>query len=243
MDAKELEKIQEKINRKIDRIFEKQVKKGIYDTNIVAPIKDGITDFECYCDKNNAPSIMWILKEPWDKIVDDEPYGGGFNIPEIQKEENFINNISRAQQRIIYSMQCIRTKGAETYDDMNWYYDMPNRLKEIAYINLSKIPGYKSSDASLIERAKIWKDVVKEQIDKFDPDIIITANTYDLLIELGIIEDLSPSLEKEDNLVDVYKRKTGKILINAYHPSYPGVGVRPYIESLAKAVSKYFNKN
>ena len=41
MDAKELEKIQEKINRKIDRIFEKQVKKGIYDINKVAPIKDG----------------------------------------------------------------------------------------------------------------------------------------------------------------------------------------------------------
>lgn len=241
MTAEQLLQEQINIHSEIDIVYQELVEKGIYDSNKVAPIKDGVTDIAGYLDPVNAPRIMWLLKEPWDKVIDGEPYGGGFDMTEVQKDLSFINNISYSQKRIIYSMQCIRTHGNEMYNDMSWYYEMPQHLTNIAYVNLSKMPGYPTTDSLLTERAIPWKEIVKKQIALYEPDIIISANIIQTIKELGFFSNLEFK-DNEQGLVDVYITENGKLLFDVYHPSYFAVKTNSYIKSLADAINKhYFN--
>ncbi len=237
MDAKSLQTEQQNIHQKIREVYENLVDRKVYNKEVLEPINDGVTKFEEYL--SERPRIMWILKEPWDEIRNGKPYGGGFSIPEIQQDKNFINNISYAQKRIIYTMQCIRTRGEEKYDNMNWYWKMPQHLQNIAYINLSKMPGYSTTDNAFIECAKPWAEIVKKQISIYDPDVIILGNIYDVALQLKIIEN-AEFKESIDGLVDVYLTKENKLLLNAYHPSYYAINIRKYSESLTKTICKYY---
>lgn len=48
-------------------------------TDKIAPITDGIADFEAYL--ASSPRVAWILKEPYDEVRDGTIAGGGWSIP------------------------------------------------------------------------------------------------------------------------------------------------------------------
>jgi len=238
LNAQLLQEQQEQIEKEIKEKYNELVRQGLYDSNKIWPIYDGVTDFEAYL--SEKPRIMWILKEPWDKVSNNEPCGGGFSIPEEQQDPDFINHISFAQQRIIYAMQSIRTLGKQKTCEMAGYWEMPQHLLNIAYINLSKMPGYSTSNNALVDRARPWADIVKKQISVYDPDVIILGNVYHIVNQLGILSD-SVFEKYIDGLVDVYTNGK-KLILNVYHPSYFVINIQDYAESMTHAIGEFYHK-
>lgn len=66
-----------------------------------------------------------------------------------------------------------------------WLKDAPaiaDCLKQIAYINLSKMPANTTTSMSALrEKFKIWRPIVLKQIAVYNPDILIFGNTFQYL--------------------------------------------------------------
>ena len=122
-------------------------------------------------------------------------------------------------------------------------------FKKTAYINICKTPyehGRNAND-NLMEEAELWKEIVREQIALYKPEIILYGGTYNLLknhqdfdIDHTYI-DHTPS----DSIAHIYKDSKGTIIFNAYHPSYPG-GIRKdlldyYVDEIADNIYLHYN--
>ena len=114
-------------------------------------------------------------------------------------------------------------------------FEIQNTLKRIAYINISKIPGYKkSSDSCLYKQYLKWKKILFNQIELYTPNIIIFGRTFDFFKEdLQIIEkSIYTKSGKWDT--NTYK-KNNVILIKAFHPSGKD---NDYVKSIVNAARK-----
>lgn len=232
MNAQELEKAQNEIN---DAIYALAQKLGFNNK----PITDGVCDFEGYMNSN--PKVMWILKEPNGQCSNGELEDGGWSIP----EESFKNDIDgvikvRTWQPIIYVMYGYQHK--LKYDDMEYIRDnkdMANVLQSIAYLNVSKMPGYNTSSKVVIEQCyRQWKPILDRQIETYNPDVIIFGYTFEHFRN----DFENQGLEKIDNYpgwIDVYK-SADRILIDAYHPARKG---REYIDSLIDTLNNNYPQN
>ena len=154
MNAKELEKAQNEIS---DAIYARAKELG-YDKE---PIKDGVCDFDGYLNSN--PKVMWILKEPNGQFSNGELEDGGWSIV----EESFKNDIEGvgkipSWQPIIYVMHGYLN--GQKYNDMEYIRDnkdMAKVMQRIAYLNVSKMPGYNTSYKNNIEECYIqWKPIL-----------------------------------------------------------------------------------
>jgi hypothetical protein len=227
MDAKELNKRQQEIWNEIEKLA-----KELGNSNRL-PIYDGVCDLDGYL--NSMPKVMWILKEPngqeKDGIED-----GGWSIP----EESFTNLEETAGQPtwqvMIYVMYGYQN--GLKYDDMDYIHnkiEMAKVMQSIAYLNVSKMPGYNKSVKSNIEqRYTQWKPILNKQIETYAPNLIIFGNTFDHFKNDFKIR----GLEKIGNIpgwIDVYK--SGQLIIlDAYHPSRKG---RDYVNTLIEALNLY----
>lgn len=65
---------------------------------------------------------------------------------------------------------------------MDYIEDKPEMikvLKQIAYINISKMPNLTNSkDSEIAKFYEIWKEILFTQIKTYSPDIIIFGNTF-----------------------------------------------------------------
>jgi hypothetical protein len=178
---------------------------------------------------------MWILKEPngqTEKGIEK----GGWAIP----EESFTNLEETAGQPtwqvMIYVMYGYQN--GLKYDDMDYIHnkiEMAKVMQSIAYLNVSKMPGYNKSVKSNIEqRYTQWKPILNKQIETYAPNLIIFGNTFDHFKNDFKIR----GLEKIGNIpgwIDVYK--SGQLIIlDAYHPSRKG---RDYVNTLIEALNLY----
>ena len=94
---------------------------------------------------------------------------------------------------------------------------MVKTVEKIAYINLSKMPGDKRSvDSKLKKNYSLWRNILFEQIEAYDPQIIIFGNTFKFFKEDMIGLDIEPI--KIGGYLDIYERN-GVLLFDAYHPS------------------------
>ena len=117
--------------------------------------------------------------------------------------------------------------------------DMAKVLQKIAYLNVSKIPGYSVSYKNNIEQCYTkWKPILDRQIETYAPDVIIFGYTFDHF--RSHFEE--QGLEKINNYpgwIDVYK-SGNRILLDAYHPARKG---QEYVDSLIKTLKTYYPVN
>lgn len=223
MNAKELKDFQDSMD---DKIYSHAKEKGLISSEI-EPICDGVCDIETYV--RSTPRIMWILKEPYDDN------GGGFSIPgeldDALKDPTY--KLTITQKKIIYVMEGIRN--GETYDDMHWYYEpeMLEHLRNIAYINLSKMPGL-SYSGDMTEKYNLWKDIVQEQIEVYDPEVIICG---------GTAKWLDPDYDEQvyidtENAGQFGCYKLGnRLIIDVYHPACR-ISYSEYVNSISALVNR-----
>ena len=220
---------QEALRNEIDELADS---KGLW-TEDVGPIRDGVADIEAY--QQSSPKVMWVLKEPYDDFKEDgSPYGGDYTLMEdLKKNRNAqLGTMPLTIQRVIYTTYGIFTD--YEYDDMGWYYE-PETYKylfQIAYINLSKMPGGTKS-GSMTTKYQIWRDIVLKQFDLYKPDVMIFGHTFqDVKDDLGVRDE--DRILTGNGWVDIY-RKDNRLYVDAYHPGIPGSN-RMYVNTIAQNV-------
>lgn len=228
MTITELEQAQAEI---IEEIYSFAERVGLSNDNI-EPIPDGVYSAEKYL---LAPTqIMWILKEPYDDFDENgEPYGGGWNL--FGAFDNDDAWSSRTWQPMIYSMYGLFNN--QKWEDMDWISDdksMANVLKQIAYINISKIPASTATnDNSLWDKYNLWKDILSKQIAIYAPKIIIFGNTFRYFKDDLVGADTNPKKSIE-GIVDLYENGGVKYL-DTYHPNQKMVERGAYVDSIIEA--------
>lgn len=227
MTPETLRKEQEYIN---DLIMQRAEECGIA-TNNIQPIFDGVAEEEGYL--NSTLKVAWVLKEPWDdKDSSGRPCGGGWSLPKdcFYKDDAWSNPV---WQKIAYVMHGFRKN--LHWDEMRWIRDsheMINEIRTVAWINVSKMPGYTVSNDDFIWQRynKFWKDILFKQFSVFAPDVIIFGKTF------HCFRGAYPDARKDDALSNdtvSYLRNGKQILLDTYHPGRKG---GHYVDSLINAL-------
>jgi hypothetical protein len=156
-------------------------------------ISDGIVCPEIYV--ATSPRILWILKEPYyngDSYSDARDGGWSLTYHCMnQKTDETARN--RAFQPICYIDYGIRNRIYD-WNEMPWLRDcveIRNTLKNIAYVNVSKLPGLKVSPGTRISEAyEKFRGLILDQIKTYNPNIIFACNPHAnlLLRDFGISE-------------------------------------------------------
>ena len=208
-----------------------------YDRTKVEPIYDGVVDAAGYLAAK--PKVLWILKEPYDDFdVEGMPTGGGWTMFKDFGEGDTLAkamNRNAALRNVAYASYAI-LNGIGSYAELPWITDKPTEyekaIKSIAYCNIGKMPGdTTTSDAHLAKLYQDWKDILFEQIDLYDPDVIIVCGTDTLqCMNRDLRLDLSKPKRtvKRGKAVVVIHDWRGKRLLWAPHPAAripPGVWV------------------
>lgn len=212
---------------------------GLSNDNL-EPITDGVCSIDGYLKSN--PKVMWILKEPYDDFEDGQPVGGGWSITEhcFGKREDVWSQ--RTWQPIIYIMYGYLH--GMLWQDMDWIRDnknMANVLKDIAYINISKTPGFPRSSWSKINQCYyLWKPILEKQLAVYSPNIIVCAGTFSHFSEDFIKQGIQ-LIDTVEGVVDVYKLGT-RIIIDAYHPLQTQINRGLYVDSIIGMFIKHFHR-
>ena len=223
MTADTLEFKQSKIH---ERIRKHAVRLG-YDPDVIEPIYDGVVDAYGYLD--SSPRLMWILKEPYDDFDDDgNPIGGGWTMfADIADDDTLADVVNRgdALRNVAYASYAIHN-GIDSYEDLPWISDEPEiaeEMRRVAYVNIGKMPGRSyTSDKHLARCYGKWSWAVFNQIDLYDPDVLIFCGTATLRCfedDMGL--DLSSpleSVERGKSIVDIHEWGD-KGIVWAPHPA------------------------
>ena len=196
----------------------------------IEPIPDGVYDAERYL---SAPvQIMWVLKEPVDVIKEGKPYGGGWCLYTAYNNNDAWSN--RTFQPIIYSTYGVFYK--KKWEDLDWIRDNPKMvdvLKQIAFINVSKMPALShTDDSSLWEKYEIWKNILLKQLNTYCPQVIIFGNTFKYFKKDFI--DIK-RIGGEQGVIDIYKNDKNVVLLDVYHPNQRIITRDVYINSIINA--------
>ena len=231
METSELEAKQKALHEKMDRRAEELG----FNHDDIAPIYDGVKDAKGYLDSQLR--ILWVMKEPYHEIVDGKPAGGGWELYDFTLELPMF----RTMAKIVYGIV-----NEKYYDEIpEPDEEMLKLLQTTAYINVSKMPGQRSSNISdLRKKMKDWQDILQEQLETYSPDVIILGNTYEIMEGLLGVDPCQDSLDDASDYgtTAVQKTKTGVIIIDAYHPSpmrkcaLPDLSDEKYINSIIKGV-------
>ena len=215
MTSDKLRKEQEKIHKKIESFA---LENGLSNESI-KPMYDGVYDIDKY--SSSSPRIMWVLKEFVDEIAYGKPSGGNYNVYDcFDKDKNDIRK-NPTWRRLIYTSYGITNR--RKWDEMDWIKDdlsMVDILKQVAYINISKMPGNITSDDNNIKDCySIWHPIIRI----YNPNIIIFGNTFKFFKDDSSFVRLIPGFIKEpiirrNGYLDVYN-SNDVILFDAYHPS------------------------
>lgn len=189
---------------------------GVYRKGDFEPIYDGVYYKDAKKYLNSKIRIMWVLKEPYDDEYDDgEPCGGGWNYFDCLEPKTSPWKIRTWKNMIYTTYGILNNMKYEEMDSIEDHPEMADVLLEIACINLSKMPGHTTTDSSLLPiYYGIWKDILKQQMDLYSPQVVIFGNTFEYFKE-----DLfrGKTLVPVDSITQVYE-KDGVKYIDAYHP-------------------------
>lgn len=232
MTSNELQAAQKEITKEINRWAENN---GLSRTDELKPITDGVADADAYL--ASSPKVMWVLKEPYDELDNDQPSGGGWSITDDCFAKIDQKPVARTWHNIVYVMYGIRhgKKWGEfpcIRDDRS----IVNILKEIAYINVSKMPNRTwTSNSKLRHFYEIWKEILWKQIDLYNPDVIIFGSTLYLFLndfaQKGHLRELREH--------DVWAWND-KLLLSAYHPQSRQKR-EEYVNNLIDIITTYYN--
>jgi len=206
------------------------------DKSLSDPITDGVVDIQKYlaC----SPRILWILKEPYDEITEGKPSRGGWSLTdELQKG---LTNNKGTYPMMAYITYAI-FNGFPQYSEIDLPTDNPDvahALDRIAYINVSKFPGQKTSNPKYIEGAYCkMRDILRQQIDGLAPDVIIGGNTLQLFFkDFGLTEEMF-----DGNSSTGFLHKDGRLYIHAYHPGqWATVTKNVYFDDIISVIRSHF---
>ena len=100
----------------------------------------------------------------------------------------------------------------------------------------------KSVMAELKKKAGVWTTIIKNQIEKFRPNIIIFGNTFSLYPTLFKTEELTCwSSSRNVKLNFYYDENRQRLYVDAYHPSYSGFSHK-YENLIGQEVNKWIKK-
>ncbi len=233
---KEFENAQNDIEKEIFELAEKQ---GLSNEDI-APITDGVCSIKGYL--SSYPKTMWVLKEPVDEIVEGKPSGGGWSITKacIGDKEKYKKNMTvPSWRKMVYIMYgYLHGLKSHNMEDVRENWIFANVLEDIAYINVSKMPGMPTSQTTDLWKCfNDWKPILQKQLELYDPDLIIFGNTFKYfesdfkeigLERIGMIGGFN--CFKKDNCV----------LIAAYHPGYFGISTEIYVDGIIEIMNTFF---
>ena len=208
-----------------DKVARRAVALG-FDPETIEPVYDGVANPAGYLAAKLR--LMWILKEPYDDWDDDgTPCGGGWTFfRDVAKGKTLaqVANANPALRNVAYASHAILV-GIGPYGDEPWISDAPmdyeRALRSIAFANVGKMPaGRTTSDERLFACYEQWKEILFEQIELYDPDILVFGNTLQCFApDMGI--DLSGPVRKivrGGSTVDVHVWR-GKRVLWAPHPA------------------------
>ena len=207
------------------------------------PIYDGVGNVEEYL--LSKPRIACLLKEPYDEIVDGKAQGGDWSIVRdcfMKKDQNWS---ILTWQRIIYTVYGLRNN--LKYMEMDYIRDdrsMGEVLRSVAWINLNKMPSQKQSDQTYRENFKrYWKDIVKEQLRIYLPNVILCGNVFDACHEeLFPQAQLLQTIPGKEDMKDIVVYSVDQtLLFDVAHPgiigkSHDAIGY--YIDSINEVIRK-----
>jgi hypothetical protein len=228
MSKERLKALEEEVNAELKKMAELEGSKH-------RPITDGVVDIDRYL--SSSPKILWILKEPWEKL-EEKDCGGSWSVTQdlipdlIAKRETGGICTYRRMAYITYSIFNKYT----SYSNIPYATDDPSvgdSLKNIAYININKFPGNTTSVAANIEfYYRRNRNILMRQIKTINPDVVIGGNILHLFFDdLGI---KSAELKSEGS-VD-FCSKNGRLYINAYHPGYWRISEKKYVEDIVAVI-------
>ncbi|MBE0542405.1 MAG: hypothetical protein IH623_13550 [Verrucomicrobia bacterium] len=235
MSKERLEALEKDVNAELIKMAESEGSKH-------HPITDGVVDIDRYL--SSSPKILWILKEPWEPLREDEG-GGGWSVT----KELIPDLIAKRQ---IGGIPTYRKMAYVTFSLLNnfvSYSDIPyankdsrvgEALRSIAYINVNKFPGKTTSNPADIEfYYRRNRDILKKQIAVINPDVVIAGNILHLFYEdLG----LNSKEMESGGSVDFY-RQDGRLYVNAYHPGYWRCKEQKYVDDLVAVIKKNCQKS
>lgn len=236
MEEKErLAKFQAEIHNKE---YQNAKANGLCEDNI-EPIYDGICDINAYAD--SPIKTMWLLKEAWEKGENGMPGEGGWCIWEPWSNPVEMNDTWKTMMYVMYGI-----KTGVPYSQMPDVNDeMLNLLKASAYVNINKMPAHTTSK-DMKPSYNLWRNIIMEQIENYNPDVIIFGNTFDGLFDKEDMAKKSLNIANigTPGIVGAYL-SNGKLLVDAWHPSSfrmaskPNITTEVYVNTIVKAVRGY----
>lgn len=237
-------------------IYKIAAEKGLI-TPDLEPITDGVADPQGYLD--SFRKIALILKDPYDDVNDGRPCGGGYSHTRDCLMDETKRKIVKTWRIMIYVLY--GAKNNLWWRQIPYFSEHPEMIKmlqQIVWINLSKMPGFSSSDPKAIKSAYSlhWRPVVHKQIEDTDPEVLLFLGTFDLCLDdegkndflpddceliktqylYGNLEETidairkNPSQPFRNRKIEVYKAK-GKFIIKAPHPAcFPMTGEKDFEE-------------
>lgn len=198
-----------------------------------SPIFDGIIDENEY--SKSKIKILWILKEA-NSTGEDDVWDLREAIGNLKTEFGIKKGWEKTFRKIIYVVNGI-SKGLE-WDNIPYASDEPDiidELKKIAFINIKKVGGVSvANDNEIQEFYDKSKELLLNQIETYNPDVIIFGNTFKYF-------------ENDLNLNQLNKfgtceatAKNNRIYISAYHPG-ARISEKNYFDDILKAF-RAFNK-
>lgn len=201
-------------------------------------VLDGVVNPEKYLKAKYK--ILWILKQP---------YGleEGGDLKKMLIKENWYDemkeyNAYRTWDPIIYVSYGMLNDSCQwcQWDDMDYVHEnkeMPEFIQKIAIINVEKVSGTTRTSQNILKKAyNKNKVLLLEQIETYNPDIIIAGNTLPLFYE---DLEINP-IQKEHCYGDCeWDTNNHRLYINAYHPSYGKRKEEAYVNTIINLVKEW----
>lgn len=184
-----------------------------------------------------SPRIMWILKESYETH---DCYG--WHVGEIYhplsqtRKQGTIWQVSRVSYGLLHNSDYAAVCKAS--DD-----ELDEARRHIAWINLSKIAAKKTSPQDLTPQYTIWKDVLQEQLEAYQPQVIIGGNTLKYFKDNTYIDFQAEGGEKKVLGIGThhYHCFPDRLFINACHPGKPMLNGKEYYTKICNAYNDWVN--
>jgi len=198
------------------------------------PIMDGVVDVDKYLD---APlRILWILKEPWEKLEDGVP-GGDWRLTDFLQDP--LVKPHKTHEIMAYVSYAILAgfPNEQSIPYVDQSRDVASILANVAVINVSKFPGETSSRANLISDAySLFREVLLRQLSTLGPDVVIGGSTLSLFFpDLGLQATDFKQVGTCSSCVN-----GGRLYIDAYHPNQRSISRAAYVDDIVAQVKNAF---
>lgn len=221
-----------------ERIRVRAEESGLSDSDC-QPIYDGIADIHGYV--TSKPKIMFVLKEAWGEKDEDSDKikGGGYEIWECWKQKKFNTPTWLPLIYILYGIHKERER-VEYRDMPKADLNMVDLLKQSAYININKMPGDNVSGNMRAEYA-LWRDIILEQIEAYNPDIIFFGRTFDVMKkDLALVGSEPIGKTPTEEIAHIYKDRKGRLLLNAMHPAQRHISWDFYVDEIVDRIREIY---